>query len=79
MESMARQDVLAGQGFALLDPHGDLVEKLVAWYPEELKENLSAGSTLGRFRLRSHHNGSANSPSLLPESCLPDATGGLEH
>jgi Type IV secretion-system coupling protein DNA-binding domain len=40
MDFMARQDVLAEQGFALLDPHGDLVERLAAWFPEDRKEKL---------------------------------------
>ncbi|HEY1707189.1 MAG TPA: type IV secretion system DNA-binding domain-containing protein [Rhizomicrobium sp.] len=30
IETLARQDLAAGRGFALLDPHGDLVEKLAA-------------------------------------------------
>jgi hypothetical protein len=30
LECLARQDLEAGRGFALLDPHGDLVERLAA-------------------------------------------------
>jgi hypothetical protein len=30
LETLARQDVLAGQGFALVDPHGDLAESVEA-------------------------------------------------
>jgi len=30
IEGMARQDLAAGRGFALIDPHGDLVERLAA-------------------------------------------------
>ncbi len=28
METLARQDLVAGRGFALVDPHGDLVERV---------------------------------------------------
>src|SRR5438093_9781177 len=37
LENLARQDICAGYGFALLDPHGDLVERLVEAMPEERK------------------------------------------
>ena len=30
LETLARQDFLAGRGFALIDPHGDMVERLYA-------------------------------------------------
>jgi predicted GTPase len=30
LESLIRQDVLAGNGLALFDPHGDLAERLYA-------------------------------------------------
>ena len=30
IETLARQDLAAGRGFALVDPHGDLVEKIAA-------------------------------------------------
>jgi type IV secretory pathway TraG/TraD family ATPase VirD4 len=33
LEVMARQDLLAGRGFALLDPHGDLAERVWAAVP----------------------------------------------
>jgi len=33
--SMAVQDAVAGNGFAVLDPHGDLIEEIVARIPEE--------------------------------------------
>ncbi|MBI2409345.1 MAG: type IV secretion system DNA-binding domain-containing protein [Gemmatimonadetes bacterium] len=33
--SMAMQDVEAGNGFAVLDPHGDLIEDILARIPEE--------------------------------------------
>src|SRR3989442_15710988 len=35
LENLARQDIRAGNGLALLDPHGDLVERLVGAVPEE--------------------------------------------
>src|SRR5688572_30359269 len=40
LETMARQDVLGGQGLALLDPHGDLVERVLAAVPESRREDL---------------------------------------
>jgi len=40
LETMIRQDVLAGHGLALLDPHGDLVERIFEWIPEERREDL---------------------------------------
>jgi len=35
LEAMVRQDVLRGRGLALLDPHGDLAERIRAWLPED--------------------------------------------
>src|SRR3989475_6189783 len=35
LENLARQDIRAHHGLALLDPHGDLVERLVGAMPEE--------------------------------------------
>lgn len=40
LEMMARQDVIAGNGFALFDPHGDLAERLYAWIPESKRANV---------------------------------------
>ena len=31
IEAMARQDIVAGRGLAVLDPHGDLVQRLAVW------------------------------------------------
>src|SRR5665213_4332280 len=39
IETLALQDLSAGHGFALIDPHGDLVEKIVAeLLPDQGKE-----------------------------------------
>jgi len=38
--NLARQDALHGAGFALLDPHGDLVEQVLQALPEERKRDL---------------------------------------
>ena len=38
LETLIRQDIEAGRGLALLDPHGDLVEKILARVPEKRKE-----------------------------------------
>ena len=35
IETLARQDLEAGRGFALVDPHGDLVESIAASIPPE--------------------------------------------
>jgi len=40
LEAMIRQDVLAGNGLALFDPHGDLAERLVEWIPESRRADL---------------------------------------
>jgi hypothetical protein len=40
LENLARQDIQCGQGLALLDPHGDLVERLVEAVPEKRKHDL---------------------------------------
>src|SRR5712692_8347574 len=38
--NLARQDALHGEGFALIDPHGDLVEQVLRTVPEERKADL---------------------------------------
>ncbi len=40
LETMLRQDIEAGRGCALLDPHGDLVRKLRAAVPKEREQDL---------------------------------------
>jgi hypothetical protein len=40
LEGMIRQDVLAGNGLALFDPHGDLAERVNAWIPETRRSDL---------------------------------------
>lgn len=40
IETMIMQDIQAGQGCCLLDPHGDLVEKVVKAIPENRKDDL---------------------------------------
>jgi DNA helicase HerA-like ATPase len=40
LEGMIRQDVLAGNGLALFDPHGDLTERLNDWIPESRRSDL---------------------------------------
>jgi len=40
LETMIRQDIEAGRGLALFDPHGDLVERVLAWFPEKRKDDL---------------------------------------
>ena len=40
LESMVRQDITAGHGLALFDPHGDLVERVIEWMPEKRKDDL---------------------------------------
>ncbi len=46
MESMIRQDIKNGRGLCLIDPHGKLVEDLLAWLPTQpllFKELLASG------------------------------------
>jgi hypothetical protein len=40
LATMIRQDIQSGQGLALLDPHGDLVEKVVAAIPQTRRGDL---------------------------------------
>src|SRR3989442_6483877 len=40
LETLIRQDLTAGEGLALLDPHGDLVERVVATLPEHRKADV---------------------------------------
>jgi hypothetical protein len=40
LEAMVRQDVLAGHGLALFDPHGDLAERVNEWIPESRRSDL---------------------------------------
>jgi hypothetical protein len=40
LETLMRMDLCAGNGFALLDPHGDLVEEVRAAVPAERRDDL---------------------------------------
>src|SRR5262245_47226965 len=40
LETLIRQDMENGEGLALLDPHGDLVEKVLRSVPEKRKADL---------------------------------------
>jgi hypothetical protein len=40
LEMMIRQDLVNGAGLALFDPHGDLVERLIAWMPKSRQGDL---------------------------------------
>lgn len=40
LENLALQDMLNGNGFAFVDPHGDVVEKLLAMVPKERTEDV---------------------------------------
>jgi hypothetical protein len=40
LENLALQDMLSGNGFAFVDPHGDVVERLLAMVPKERTEDL---------------------------------------
>lgn len=41
LEVLLRQDIVAGRGFALIDPHGDLAERVWAWTPDALRESIT--------------------------------------
>src|SRR5215813_849070 len=40
LETLIRQDIESGEGLALLDPHGDLIEKAVMGVPDKRKGDL---------------------------------------
>lgn len=40
LENLALQDMLSGNGFAFIDPHGDTAEKLLAMVPKERTEDV---------------------------------------
>lgn len=40
LENLALQDMLSGNGFSFVDPHGDTVEKLLAMVPRERTEDV---------------------------------------
>jgi hypothetical protein len=40
LEALALQDVAAGRGFALIDPHGDLAERVFAKIPEQQRSRV---------------------------------------
>lgn len=40
LENLALQDMLSGNGFAFIDPHGDTVEKLMSMVPRERAEDV---------------------------------------
>jgi len=40
LENMALQDMLAGRGFAFVDPHGDTAERLLGMVPKERTEDV---------------------------------------
>ncbi|MFZ1249761.1 MAG: ATP-binding protein [Candidatus Saccharimonadales bacterium] len=40
LENLAVQDMLAGNGFAFVDPHGDTAEKLLSMVPKERTEDV---------------------------------------
>src|SRR5437763_4640464 len=40
LETLIAQDVRDGRGLALLDPHGDLAERVLAGVPEQRKDDL---------------------------------------
>ena len=40
LEVLARQDLAAGRGFALIDPHGDLVDELAQALPAQLADRV---------------------------------------
>lgn len=41
LEILLRQDIVAGRGFALIDPHGDLAERVWAWTPDAFKDRIT--------------------------------------
>lgn len=58
LENLARQDLEAGRGFALIDPHGDMVERIAATVPPAIAHRVrylnasDAGQPFGYNPLR---------------------------
>lgn len=40
LELLLREDIVAGRGFALVDPHGDLAARIWAWTPHALRDRI---------------------------------------
>ena len=40
LENLALQDMLNGDGFAFIDPHGDVAERLLSMVPKERTEDI---------------------------------------
>src|SRR6202048_1597356 len=53
METMALQDLERGNGFALIDPHGDLAERIAARIPESRQPDVIY---LNAFVIQSNYN-----------------------
>src|ERR1700731_2203768 len=47
IETMALQDLERGNGFALIDPHGDLVARIAARIPASQRDRVIAQSVRG--------------------------------
>lgn len=41
LEILLRQDIVSGRGFALVDPHGDLAERVWKWTPHALRDRIT--------------------------------------
>lgn len=41
LEILLRQDIAAGRGFALIDPHGDLAGRVWEWAPHALRDRIT--------------------------------------
>ena len=51
-ETLARQDLEAGRGFVLVDPHGDLVESIAASIPPDQMERIVYAATSAALIVR---------------------------
>ena len=40
IQNMAKQDIEAGRGLCIIDPHGDMVETILGYVPEKRKEDV---------------------------------------
>ncbi len=40
LKVMAKQDIAAGRGLCVVDPHGDLIDELLQWVPKERAEDV---------------------------------------
>src|SRR6266568_4526372 len=64
--NLAHQDLVHGEGFALLDPHGDLVEQVLKFVPSERRQDLIYFNVPDRARPLAFNPLESGQPALKP-------------